>query len=455
MRLKTYRYPAQYIYTQIVNKAEHKLYNLKVNLQKKTNLSHLQMFFYSTFGAIAIGAFFTGFARKAGLSEVEIGIMSGLVGSCSLFSMFASWLYESIKRVRLLYIVILMIYTLFFCTSTFLGYLTYSSQLNLKIAIIVFYYLFFLFYIFSLQIFLPWLNSIVSKDDWHSFFSNRQVIGSVAAFAANFLAGKYLGDNPGIINFVIVFSIAAAFGIASGLSVIKLPEPEESEEKKFDIRNYLKNVKRCITGEKFYIVLTAQFFKSFAISMTAPFIIIFLLEEIQINYLQIATLINISLVVALIGYKLTGYLTKKFGNYSVYKYTLLAGLFLPVLFAVSTKDYYFIFYIIYFITGFYESSWLLSGIGVTFDYARLGKKSVYNSLSAMAGGLGAIGAPIIGGYLIRFFNSIEINASIFGVPLTSYRILFLISIIFTGVSVVILFINKPQYRSVGAGQPIR
>ena len=435
--------------------------NFKNNLLKRTSPSHLQMFLYSAFGAIAIGStgltapFFIGFIRLVGFTTVEIGIMSGLLGICALFSIFASWLYESIKNVRLLYIFFLMTYTSFFCISIILGYLTYSSQSNLKIAIIVFYFLFFLFYSFSLAVFLPWLNSIVSKETWHSFFANRQVIGSVAAFSANFIAGRYLGANPVISNFIIVFSIAILFGIASGLSVIKIPLPLESGEKKFEIKNYLRSVRVCVLSEKFYIILISQFFKTFGITMTAPFIVLFLLEEIQIDFFQIAKLLNVSLVVALMGYKITGYLTKKFGNYSVYKYSLLSGLIIPVLFAVSKSDYYFIFYLIYFITGFYESSWLLSGIGLTFDYARFGKKSVFNSLQSMAGGLAAICAPIIGGFLIRIFNKLQINISIFGVTLTSYRILFLISIIFSSTAVLILFLNKTPTRSAGAGQPIR
>ena len=189
--------------------------------------------------------------------------------------------------------------------------------------------------------------------------------------------------------------------------------------------------------------------------MMALFIVLFFLEEIQIGYFQIAKLLNVSLVVALIGYKITGYLTKKFGNYSVYKYSLLFGLIIPVLFAVSKSDYYFIFYLIYLIAGVYESSSLLSGIGLTFDYAGAGKKSVFNSLHSMAAGLAAIGAPIVGGFLIGFFNKLQINISIFGVALTSYRILFLISIVFSSTAVLILFLNKTPPRSAGVGQPIR
>lgn len=429
--------------------------SLKVNFLKKTNLSHLQMFLYSAFGAIAIGSFFTGFARKAGLSTLEIGIMNGLMGSCSLFSIFASWLYESIKRIRLLFISIFIASVLFFYVSVILGYFTYSIQGNLKVAIIVFAFLFFLLYVSSITILLPWLNSIVSKRDWHSFFANRLIIGGIAAFAANFLAGRYLGNNPGILNFIIVFSIASFLGIASTLSIIRMPIPSGNEQKKFEIKNYLRNVRRCIFGEKFYIILISQFFKAFGSTMIIPFIVLFLLEEIQIGYFQIAKLLNVSLVVALIGYKIAGYLTKKFGNYTVYKYSLLLGLIIPVLFSISKSDYYFIYYIIYFLTGFYESSWLLSGVGVTFDYAKTGKKSVYNSLQSMAGGLGAILAPIIGGLLIKYFNSLQINISIFGVTLTSYRILFLVSIIFTGISAIILFLNKTQNISIDAGQTIR
>ncbi|MCL5073833.1 MAG: MFS transporter [Actinobacteria bacterium] len=429
--------------------------NLKVNFLRKTNLSHLQMFLYSAFGAIAIGSFFTGFARKAGLSTLEIGIMNGLMGSCSLFSIFASWLYESIKRIRLLFISIFIASVLFFYVSVILGYFTYSMQGNLKVAIIVFAFLFFLLYVSSITILLPWLNSIVSKRDWYSFFANRLIIGGIAAFAANFLAGRYLGNNPGILNFIIVFSIASFLGIASTLSIIRMPIPSGNEQKKFEIKNYLRNVRRCIFGEKFYIILISQFFKAFGSTMIVPFIVLFLLEEIQIGYFQIAKLLNVSLVVALIGYKIAGYLTKKFGNYTVYKYSLLLGLIIPVLFSISKSDYYFIYYIIYFLTGFYESSWLLSGVGVIFDYAKTGKKSVYNSLQSMAGGLGAILAPIIGGLLIKYFNSLQINISIFGVTLTSYRILFLVSIIFTGISVIILFLNKTQNISIDAGQTIR
>jgi hypothetical protein len=430
------------------------LISLKVNFPEKKDLSHLQMFLYSIFGAIAIGSFFTGFARKVGLSTVEIGIMNGLMGSCSLFSIFSSWLYESVKRIRLLFISTFIASVLFFYASVIIGYFTYSVQSNLKVVIIVFVFLFFLFYVSSLTILLPWLNSIVKRRDWHSFFANRQVIGGIAAFAANFLAGRYLGNNPDILSFIIVFSIASFLGIASALSMIKVPIPSGSEEKKFEVRNYLKNVKSCIFGEKFYIILISQFFKAFGSALTAPFIILFLLEEIKIGYFQIAKLLNLALVVALIGYKIAGYLTKKFGNYKVYKYSLLLGLIIPVLFSVSKSDYYFIYYIIYFLTGFYESSWLLSGVGVIFDYAKSGKKSVYNSLQGMAAGFGAILAPIVGGLLIKFFNSLQINIIILGVTLTSYRILFLASIIFTGISVIILFQNKTQDKNIDVGQTI-
>lgn len=405
------------------------------------------MGFYSFFGAVAVGAFFTGFARKAGFSEVEIGIMNGLIGSCALFSIFGSWLYESIKKVKLLYIFISITSILFFYLSVIFGYFAYSLQSNLKIALIIFVFLFFLFFILSIAILLPWLNSIVSRESWHSFFPNRQIIGGITAFSANLLAGKYLGDNPAIGNFIIVFSIATLFGLLSALSVIKLPSPLESGEKKFDIKNYLKNVKKCVFNEKFYFFLTSQFIKTFGGAMIGPFIILFLLEETKIGFFQISKLLNVSLVTGIIGYKITGYLTKKFGNYAVYKYSLLLGFFIPILFAVSKRDYYFIYYFIYFLSGFCESSLLVSGYGVIFDYAGAKDRSIYNSLYLFAMGVGAIGAPIAGGFLVRFFNSLQINVNIFGISLSSYRILFLTSVMFAGISVIILFLNKkPKWK---------
>jgi len=400
------------------------------------------MAFYSFFGAVAVGAFFTGFVRKVGFSEVEIGIMNGLIGSCSIFSIIGSWFYESLKKIKLLFIFISITSTLFFYLSVILGYFAHSLQSNLKIALTISAFLFFLFFILSNAILIPWLNSIVSKESWHSFFPNRQIIGGIVAFSANLLAGKYLGDNPSIGNFIIVFSIATFFGLLSALSVIRLPQPLESEEKKFDIKNYLKNVKKCIFNGKFYIIMIAQFFKTFGAAMIGPFIILFLLEETKIGFFQISKLLNISLAVALTSYKLIGYLTKKFSNYSVYKYSSLLGFVIPILFSVSNKDYYFIYYLIYFISGIYESSWLVSSIGVTFDYAKGINRSVYNSLSSVAGGVGAISGPIAGGFLIKFYNSIQININIFGISLSAYRILFLTSIIFTGISVIILFLNK-------------
>lgn len=397
---------------------------------------------YSFFGTVAVGAFFTGFVRKAGFSEVEIGIMNGLMGSCAIFSIFGSWLYESTKKIKLLYIFISITSILFFYLSVIFGYFAYSLQGNLKIALIIFIFLFFLFFILSNAILIPWLNSIVSRENWHSFFPNRQIIGSIIAFSANLLAGKYLGDNPGIGNFIIIFSIATFLGLLSALSVIKLPPPIESGEKKFDIKNYLKNVKNSVFNDKFYIFLTSQFIKTFGAAMIGPFTILFLLEETKIGFFQISKLLNVALVTGIIGYKITGYLTKKFGNYTVFKYSLLLGFFIPILFAISKRDYYFLYYFIYFLSGFCESSLLVSGYGVTFDYAGTKNRSIYNSLCSVASGVGAIIAPIIGGFLIRFFNTLQININILGISLSSYRILFLVSVIFTGISALILFLNK-------------
>ena len=290
---------------------------------------------------------------------------------------------------------------------------------------------------------------------WHSFFPNRQIIGGIAVFATNFLAGRYLGENPDMIKFIILFSVVTFLGIFHSISVLKIPVPSETQTKSFEIKKYLRNVKKCVTNEKYYILLISQFIKWFGLSMTAPFIVLFLLEEIQIDYFQIATLINVSLVVGLVSYKIIGYLTKKFGNYSVFKYSAIIGFFIPVLFSISSSNYYFLFYLIFFLNGIFESSWLVSGFGITFDYAGPENRSIYNSLFMFSGGIGAIGAPVIGGFLVRFFNSMQINMNILGLSFTSYRILFLIGSVFAVISVILLFLNKVQSRIIGDGQPIQ
>ena len=95
--------------------------------------------------------------------------------------------------------------------------------------------------------------------------------------------------------------------------------------------------------------------------------------------------------------------------------------------------------------GILNAGFFTSSVAIAFEYSEGMNKSVYNSLYFFIIGIASSIAPVIGGYLIRYFDKLNPDINLFFVKLTSIRLLFFISIIFILASIIFLpFIKKPS-----------
>lgn len=435
-----------------------KIFGRKINtdLFKQMKWAHLQMANWSVFITTTTGFILIGYVRQLGFNEVQIGILGGLIGFSGLFNLIGSWLVEGVKKINYLYASAAIFCVASFFSGIILGYFSYPLDNDYIIGLILFIlFLSFLSFAITVSALLPWLHNLVGEKKWGSFFGTRLVIGDIAGFITSFVIGKYLGENPSFLNFIIVFSVVSIFGFLAVFIMLKTPSAVDKGSKSLNIHFYLKLIKKSLCKKGFRIFLIMQFFRAFGFGIIFPFLTLYLLEEIILDYFQIAIFTNISMVFAIIGYKFWGYIQEKYSNYTALKWTGILSCLIMIFFIFNTRHNYYLLYVAFILGGqqmwgVLNAGYFTSSVAIAFEYSDGMNKSVYNSLYFFIIGLASSISPVIGGFIIRYFNKLNLNINLLFVQLTSLRLLFLISIIFILISVFFL----PFLKDLSKGKKI-
>lgn len=242
----------------------------------------------------------------------------------------------------------------------------------------------------------PWnslMGDLVDPRQRGRYFGRRNRAMSVATFGALIVGGLILHEAQGqgkvAAGFVVIFAIALVARLVSAYYLSRMIEPsyQSRAEDRFSLWQFLRDGRRTNFGRFVaYIALV-----HFAVQVSAPFIVPYLLRDLHVTYLQFMAATAATVVAQVLTLPWWGRFCDRFGNKRVLS---LTGLLLPVIpvFWLCTTNLYAIVAIQFFAGASWAGFSLAMG-NFIFDTVSPPKRpqcvAVYNSANAVGILLGA------------------------------------------------------------------
>ena len=262
------------------------------------------------------------------------------------------------------------------------------------------------------------MGDIVPKDIRGRYFGKRNSIieffGMLSIFTGGILLTLY--------GFSTIFWISIALGFFAMFFFRYMTEPPFKKKYSYSQEFSLRGLFSGIRENKSFATFTAfMTFVNFSVDFAGPFIVVYMLKDLQISYALYATALSIGMITKIFFYRYWGKITDRFGAKKVLILTAIMISFVPFGYMLAFDIYTIILVKIW--NGFSWSGFnqvvFNSVLGLTPSEKRPEYIGKYNFIS----GMGTIFGAFIGGI---FAESLK-NTSLFW--LQGLQIIFLISFI--------------------------
>jgi len=343
--------------------------------------------------AIALNA---GNATIAMLSSI-----TGLVGPIS--QMFSARLIEKYSRKKIL-LKSTFYESLLWIPFIILAFLFYKGILVSTLPFILLF--FFVIYTIIAQIPVPawfsWTGDIVDEGYRGKWFAKRNFIIGTTSLIATILAALFLDfikkQGYTMFGFIILFFLAMIARFISRQFLKKAYEPKLKLKKGyyFSFFQFIKKAPKNNFG-KFSIF---RAFMAFAASIASPFFAVYMLRNLQFNYLTFMLITMSQVLFSLILMKAWGRFADKYGNYEVLKITSVLVPLYPILWLISSKPLFLIFGPSL-IGGIAWAGFNLAAGNFVYDSVTPQKRSLAVSYFNVLNGVGIFLGAGLGGLLIK------------------------------------------------------
>jgi MFS family permease len=361
-----------------------------------------------------------------------MGAISGLLGPLS--QIFGSRLIEKYPRKKIILRTVL-IESLIWIPMILVAILFYKGILPETLPLLLL--ITFSFYIIIANISSPawfsWMGDIIPEQSRGRFFARRNfivgfisiILGIGSAFFLEFM--KTRGE---LIQGFILFFILAFFSRLMCWKVFKKKyEPELKLEKRnyFSIKDFLLKARHNNFG-KFSIF---RAFFSFAVSISAPLFVIYLLRELNFSYPIYMAVVSLTTIFSIFSVEIWGKFADKYGNYKTLILTSFIISTVPFVWTISKSPLFWIF-IPPFFGGIGWAGFNLASGNFIYDNVSQQKRGLAISYHNVLIGIGTFLGAGLGAILIQNLKTTIIQPLI---------IIFIISG-FCRFFVVLLWINK-------------
>ncbi len=244
-----------------------------------------------------------------------------------------------------------------------------------------------------------WMADLLPDRSRSRYFGWRDQVSGLFAMPAAYLVALLLdgfSHNP-FVGFAIVFSIAAALRLISGISVAVMYEPPMRKEHGSVRAGFL----RYLSGKGNRDVLYASLYSAaimFATRLAGPFFAVYMREDLMLSYKSYTLLGLVASLTQLIFIKFWGYVGGRVGNARLIKLAWPGIVAIPLLWTISANFYYLI--VLQMIAGFCWSATLLASWNYVLDASRPESRARYVSYSMIMTGVGGAAGAIMGGIIV-------------------------------------------------------
>lgn len=290
--------------------------------------------------------------------------------------------------------------------------LTYFLSANRVSSLIFFVTLYWVFGLMANPIWTSWIGDLVPRNIRGKFFGKRSLINAFAVFLSFIAGGLILTYAKGTLGnafmgFATIFGLALIFRFISVIFLLKQYEPRLSidSDNEFSLKDFLFHFKKRLKKGHFNTLVLYLSFMSFAIYLSAPYIVANILKELNFTYFQYTIASAAFLITQMLFFVVWGKLSDKYGPLPILRLTGFMVALNPILWLIPRDLTGAIIIQIY--AGFTMSGFMLSSFNfmleVTDPKKRVTSKSYFNLMVGVFTFLGSL----TGAGLLKLFQNVD------------------------------------------------
>lgn len=282
------------------------------------------------------------------------------------------------------------------------------------------------------------MGDLVPERRRGRYFARRTRLCSIASFLALSCAGVVLElfdrNSYTVAGYLTIFFCAAAARMASAYYLWQMHDPPghvAALESPFRIGFW-----RRVRGSSF-VRFSAYFAAiSFAVTISSPFFVVYMLRDLQFSYLEFTTSSAMTVLMQFLTLNRWGRISDAFGNRFILVLTGMIIPFLPSLWLVSTNFVYIL--LLQALGGLAWSGFSLSAGNYLYDLIPGNKRAMYLAFHNVLASIAVFCGAMLGGYLgthlpreIDLFGAhYEWLTALYGVFLVSTLVRLLVAVLF-------------------------
>ncbi|HUU50651.1 MAG TPA: MFS transporter [Nitrospinota bacterium] len=409
------------------------------DINKGLRYSIIDGIFANLFGTLTGGIFLISFALYIGANELQIGLIASIPLLANSAQLLSSYIIEKTRKRRevsigfsgiargiwILIVFSLLLYSQPEKPSYLISFVIIIIAISYVSASI------------SVVSWLSWMSDLVKEDIRGRYFSKRNIMCGIAGLLVTLLGGRFLDywkiNYEGNLNngFIFIFLAALFFGLISIVFLKKIPEPPFTVQR--ERISFFKGISLPLKDPNFkrYIFFTA--FWSFSVHFVSPFFTVYMIQDLKLSYTLISEMAIISILADIVGMRLWGILSDRYGNKPVILFNGYIASFIPFLWIFITRESIGFLILVHLTAGFFWAGLNLCTSNLLLRLSPKEHKSIYISYFNAIGGLIAAIAPIIGGMAAQYFSQWRVEILSFEI----YRLhfVFLISFLLRLISI--------------------
>ena len=391
-------------------------------------------------------SFITPFALSIGANNFQIGFLSSFVGLVGpLTQLYNSRAIEKYSRKKVVMLTVLL-QALLWIPIIVLGMAYYFGFFvdYLPWLLILFYSVHIGIGAIAGPVWFSWMGDLVPEKFRGDYFSKRNKIVTTVSVIMMLIAGFFLDffrtNGSVLIGFSILFSIAMLARIYSVFIFRKqyCPKLELPKDYYFSFREF---VARALTNNFGKFVFFMGFFY-FAVSIASPFFAVYMLKELEFNYLWFTIITLSSSVFSIIAMTFWGKFSDKYGNRLVLVISSVLISFVPIFWLFSSSKLYIIF-VPQLVGGLAWGGFNLAAFNFIYDSVTPPKRalcSIYNNVFV---GMGIFVGAMAGGAVARYTSFNLFGSSLIFLFLISAFARLIVSVSFLKFVKEVRVIDKP------------
>lgn len=364
-------------------------------------------------------AFLTVFAAALGASNTEIGLLVAAPAAIALISYLpAAYAIEAWNRRRLTCTLMSLVSRSMWFLAGAIPFLIMwnilqgAGQSVMLLIMVVSAYS--LFSAFVAPAWASMVGVIIPENVRGSYFGRRNQLCAIASLTTGTLAGLVLQAFDSVLGFSLIFAAAGVAGIVSSFFFSGFPDIRFRPERVL----MLSELRAAFRNRAFISFMAVLMLWEFGVSMSAPFMNVYLVRGLGAGYAWISVLVLAAGASTIIIQKWWGAVSDIFGHRSILVISAFGVAFVPFLWMIAPSPEFTV--IINIISGASWAGFNLASFNYLLGASGGGKRTIYTAVYWTLIGIPIIIAPLVGGALTDMLMPLSY-------PISGFRGMFFIS----------------------------